>query len=93
MGREHNPLVLWLVPTDAIRRQTLETLQKPGHPNRETLEADFGENKVRVLDIEDFADLTPQDFRDKACIVISTFAALRVEHTAGRKFYEHKESL
>ena len=30
--------------------------------NKETLEADFGENKVRVLDIEDFADLTPQDF-------------------------------
>lgn len=93
LAREHNPLVLWLVPTDAIRQQTIETLQKPGHPNRETLEADFGENKVRVLDIEDFADLTPQDLRDKACIVISTFAALRVEHTAGRKFYEHKEAL
>ena len=93
LGREHNPLVLWLVPSDAIRQQTIETLQKPGHPNKETLEADFGENKVRVLDIEDFADLTPQDFRDKACIVISTFAALRVEHTAGRKFYAHKESL
>lgn len=93
LGREHNPLVLWLVPTDAIRRQTLETLQKPGHPNKEMLEADFGENKVRILDIEDFADLTPQDFRDKACIVIGTFAALRVEKTEGRKFYEHKESL
>ncbi|MCX6995737.1 MAG: DEAD/DEAH box helicase family protein, partial [Kiritimatiellaeota bacterium] len=93
LGREHNPLVLWLVPSDAIRQQTFETLTKPGHPNKKTLEADFGENKVRVLDIEDFADLTPQDFRDKACIVISTFAALRVEHTAGRKFYAHKESL
>jgi type III restriction enzyme len=93
LSREHNPLVLWMVPTDAIRRQTLETLTKPGHPNRETLEADFGESKVRVLDIEDFADLTPQDLRDKACIVISTFAALRVEKTEGRKFYEHKEAL
>jgi type III restriction enzyme len=93
LGRERNPLVLWLVPTDAIRRQTLETLTKPGHPNRETLEADFGESKVRVLDIEDFADLTPQDLRDKACIVIGTFAALRVEKTEGRKFYEHKEAL
>lgn len=93
LGREHNPLVLWLVPSDAIRQQTIETLQKPGHPNKETLEADFGENKVRVLDIDDFADLTLQDFRDKACIVISTFAALRVGNTAGRKFYAHKESL
>jgi type III restriction enzyme len=93
LGRDHNPLVLWLVPTDAIRQQTLETLQKPGHPNRETLIAAFGDNKVRILDIEDFADLTPQDLRDKACIVIGTFASLRVEKTEGRKFYEHKESL
>ncbi len=93
LEHERNPLVLWLVPTEAIRRQTLDTLQKPGHPNREMLEADFGEGRVRILDIADFADLTPQDLRDKACIVIGTFAALRVERTEGRKFYEHKETL
>ncbi len=92
-GRERNPLVLWLVPSDAIRQQTYETLTKPGHPNKETLEADFGEGRVRVLDVQDFADLTPQDLRDKACVVISTFAALRVEKTEGRKFYDHKEAL
>ena len=93
LGRERNPLVLWLVPSDAIRQQTLETLQKPGHPNRESLEAEFGESRVRVVDIGDFADLTPQDLRDKACVVIGTFASLRVERTEGRKFYEHKETL
>jgi type III restriction enzyme len=93
LGREHNPLVLWLVPTDAIRQQTLETLTKPGHPNRQTLTDDFGENKVRIVDIADVTDLTPQDYRDKACIVIGTFAALRVERTEGRKFYAHTEAL
>jgi type III restriction enzyme len=92
MGREHNPLVLWLVPTDTIRKQTLETLQKPTHPNRETLEADFG-SKLRILDIGDFIDLTPQDLRDKACVVISTFAALRVGDTKTRLFYDHNENL
>lgn len=93
LGRERNPLVLWMVPSDAIRQQTLETLQRPGHPNRESLEAEFGESRVRVVDIGDFADLTPQDLRDKACIVVGTFASLRVERTEGRKFYEHKEAL
>ena len=63
LGRERNPLVLWLVPSDAIRQQTIETLQRPGHPNRESLEAEFGESRVRVVDIVDFADLSPQDMR------------------------------
>src|SRR6266404_3913716 len=31
------PTVLWLVPTNTIRAQTLETLQRPGHPNYEAI--------------------------------------------------------
>jgi len=92
LEREHNPLVLWLVPTDAIRRQTLETLHNPKHPNRERLDADF-DGKLRIVDITDFSLLTPQDLRDKACIVIGTFAALRVGKTEGRKVYDHREDL
>ncbi|MEW6355511.1 MAG: DEAD/DEAH box helicase family protein [Planctomycetota bacterium] len=92
LGREKNPLVLWLVPTKTIREQSLETLLDPNHPNRQTLEADF-EGKLRVLDIADFTQLTPQDLRDKACIVIGTFAALRVGDTEGRKVYDHNEQL
>jgi len=92
LERENNPLVLWLVPTDAIRRQTLETLHNPKHPNRERLDADF-DGKLRIVDITDFSLLTPQDLRDKACIVIGTFAALRVGKTEGRKVYDHREDL
>jgi type III restriction enzyme len=92
LERENNPLVLWLVPTDAIRRQTLETLHNPQHPNRESLDADF-DGKLRIVDITDFSLLTPQDLRDKACIVVGTFAALRVGKTEGRKVYDHREDL
>ena len=92
LKREKNPLVLWLVPTDAIRQQTLETLHNPKHPNREQLDADF-DGKLRIVDITDFTLLTPQDYRDKACIVVGTFAALRVEKTSGRDVYAHKEEL
>jgi len=92
LKREKNPFVLWLVPSDAIRRQTLETLHDPKHPNREQLDADF-EGKLRIVDITDFSLLTPQDLRDKACIVIGTFAALRVGKTEGRKVYDHREDL
>src|ERR1039457_3115222 len=35
------PIVLWLVPTNTIRAQTLETLKRPGNPNYEALREAF----------------------------------------------------
>src|SRR5574340_1210009 len=32
------PAVLWLVPTNAIRHQTLDALKKPGHAYREAID-------------------------------------------------------
>jgi type III restriction enzyme len=37
------PVALWLVPSDAIRAQTLAALQSPRHPCREALAGQFGE--------------------------------------------------
>ena len=86
------PLVLWLVPSNTIRAQTLETLQKPGHPNRQALEAAFG-SRLMVIDIADFPQLRPQDVREKTVIVIGTMQTLRVNSTEGRKVYAHHEAL
>ena len=86
------PIVLWLVPTNTIRTQTLETLKKPGNPNYETLHAAF-EGKVRVLDIADFSQLTPADLQTHACVIVGTMQTLRVSNTDGRKVYAHNENL
>lgn len=86
------PLVLWLVPTNTIRSQTLDTLNNPNHPNRAVLDEAF-KGRVLVLDIADFAQLRPQDLRDKVCVIVGTFATLRVESTDGRKVYAHNENL
>lgn len=86
------PVILWLVPTNVIREQTLETLQKPGHPNREAL-MDAFKGQVKVLDISEFTQIRPQDLRDRACVVLGTFASLRVKDTDGRKVYAHNEHL
>ncbi|MCA3249468.1 MAG: DEAD/DEAH box helicase [Holosporaceae bacterium] len=86
------PLVLWLVPTNTIRAQTLETLQKPGHPNYEALRTGF-DGRFRVLDIADFTQLTPTDLATQACVVVGTFATLRVNNPDGRKVYAHNENL
>jgi len=86
------PLVLWLVPTNTIRKQTLETLVNPCHPNREALESVFG-SRLLVLDIADFTQIRPQDLRDKTVIVVGTVQTLRVDKTEGRKVYAHHEAL
>ena len=86
------PLVLWMVPTNTIRAQTLETLKKPGHPNRLALEAVFG-SRLLVIDIADFTQLRPQDLQDKVVIVVGTLQTLRVNSTEGRKVYAHHEDL
>ncbi len=69
------PFVLWLVPTDTIRQQTLKTLNDVRHPNREALTAAFG-NNVRVYDITEFTRLRPQDVMGAVNIFVATFAAL-----------------
>jgi len=91
LEREY-PLVLWLVPTNTIRNQTLETLRKAGHPNHETLRAAF-DGKLTVLDISDFSQLRPHDLKSRACIVVGTIQTLRVDSMDGRKVYAHNENL
>lgn len=86
------PLILWLVPTKTIREQTLETLKKPNHPNREAL-MDAFKGHVKVFDISEFTQIRPQDLRDHACVFVGTFASLKVKDTDGRKVYAHNEHL
>ena len=86
------PLVLWLVPTNTIRTQTAQALKDPSHPYRQVLDEKFN-GRVRVFDIADFTHITPQDLRDRCCLVIGTIQALRVKSTQGRKVYDHNEEL
>ena len=87
-----HPLVLWLVPSNTIRRQTVETLKNTSHPYRQALDDAF-DRRVRVFDIADFTQVRPQDLRDQCCIVVGTIQTLRVSNTEGRKVYAHHEEL
>lgn len=88
------PLVLWLVPSNTIRQQTLETLKTAGNPNYETLRTAF-DGKFMVLDITDFEQLRPQDISGKAVIVVGTVQTIKTEesNTDSRKVYAHNENL
>ena len=86
------PMVLWLVPTNTIRQQTVEALKTTRHAYRQVLDEAF-DGRVRVFDIADFTHIRPHDIRDHCCIVVGTIQTLRVKSTEGRKVYAHNEEM
>ena len=87
---EH-PLVLWLVPSNAIRNQTLEALKKRSHPYRQALEATQG--SVTVLDVEEALYLNRSDLDTSTTIIVSTMQSFRVDDTLGRRVYRDSGQL
>jgi type III restriction enzyme len=90
--RAEHGLVLWLVPTNTIREQTLEALRNRHHPYRQALDASFG-GRVTVMDLAEALSVQRGVLDSDTCIIVSTLAAFRVEDTYGRKVYEQNGSL
>lgn len=85
-----HPLVLWLVPSDTIRSQTLNALRTLGHPFRQALAQGVGDD-VHVCELDELATLSPQDYAQKAVVVVATIQSFRVEDTDQRNVYSFSE--
>jgi type III restriction enzyme len=90
--RVDNPVVLWLVPSQAIRDQTLKTLRNREHPNSGALRDRFGDN-VRVMTLSEALYAKRPDYDGGACIIVATIQAFRVEDKEGRKVYDQNGEL
>ena len=86
------PVVLWLTLTDMVRRQTLDALQQPGHPYALALSEHFGTD-VTVLELEQFASLSPDDWGHKTVVLVATIQAFRVNSTLQRLVYAYDDEL
>jgi len=84
------PVALWLVPSDAIRSQTLAALQSPRHPCREALAGQFGD-ALRVCAIDELATVNPHE--SNAIIVVATIQTFNVRDRTMRNVYAVDESL
>ncbi|MDC3413910.1 DEAD/DEAH box helicase [Terrihalobacillus insolitus] len=85
-------LVLWLVPTNPILNQTLETLRDVTHPYRKALEESI-DTPITVLTIQEALYLQKNILDNETVIIVSTLAALRIEDTTGRKVYDDNAHL
>src|SRR5574344_1243325 len=85
-----HPVVLWMIPSDVIRKQTLDVLNNKQSKNYKALQEMFGDN-LRIFDITEFTQYRKQDMTENTCIFVATFASLRITDTKGRKVYAFKE--
>lgn len=87
-ANDHAPTVLWLAPSNAIVSQTLRALRDRDHWYRRALDEKFAGN-VKVMDLGEALSVTRADLTGAAaCVIVTTFQALRVDNTEGRKVYE-----
>lgn len=84
-------VVLWLVPTNPIKDQTLKALKNPNHPYRQALEFELG--TVNVLNIDEALFVNRATLLSGTTIIVSTIQAFRVEEQDGRKVYEQNGHL
>ena len=85
-------LVMWYVPSDAIRAQTLLNLQDRQHPYREVLDANFG-NSVKVLTLEEALSIQKSDLQNNICIVVASLQAFRRTDKQWLKVFQNNGSL
>jgi len=90
--RQERCVVLWLVPTNTIRDQTLTALRDRVHPYRQALEAGVG-GSVSMMDISEALCAQRQTLDGETVVIVSTAAAWRVGDTEGRKVYEQNGTL
>jgi type III restriction enzyme len=88
--RSEHGVVLWLVPSDAIREQTLKALRQPAHPYHHALKQ---AGPVTVMDLDDAKSLTRATVDTSTVVIVSTVQAFRRERTEGLKVYESSGAL
>ncbi|WP_024539781.1 DEAD/DEAH box helicase [Comamonas badia] len=84
------PVALWLVPSDAIRAQTLAALQTPGHPWRAALADAYGEG-LRVCTLDEVAQIAPPEWGRTTIVVVATIQSFRIEDAGQRNVYSFSE--
>lgn len=86
-----HPLVLWLVPSEAIRAQTLRQMRDRRTPLRQVLQEELGQ--VEVLDLDEAKYITRSVLDGSPVILVSTIQSFRVANTEGRKVYDDNGAL
>ena len=89
LGSEYS-VILWLVPSNAIREQTLRALKDRQHPYFQALQ-EVG--AVTVLDLDEAKNVTRATLDTSTTVIVTTRQAFQVEEKESRKVYESSGTL
>lgn len=90
LGIEH-ALILWLVPSDPIREQTLHSLKTPGELLYQDMQDLFG--SVHVLDIQEALYIQPATLNTGNTIIVATMQSFKRETDDGLRVYRQNGNL
>lgn len=94
-GNEKKKAVVWLVPSDAILKQTLKNLKDTFHPYRQKIDVDFS-GKVEVFNKKELlngAGLSVESLKQNLNIFVMSYDSFRTNNKDGRKVYEDNGNL
>ena len=89
--QQDRALILWLVPSDTIRSQTLARLKDSADPYRQTLDTNLGH--VAVLDIEEATRMKRALLDSHTVIVVATMQAFRRKDMSALNVYKNNGEL
>lgn len=88
--RSEHSVILWLVPSNAIREQAFKALHDIRHPYHRDLQQ---VGPIEVIDLAEARSLTRATLDSSTVIIVATVQAFRREDTEGLKVYESSGSL
>jgi type III restriction enzyme len=88
--RTEHSVILWLVPSNAIREQTYKALRSREHPYHHDLRL---AGPITVIDLAEARSLTRATLDTSTVVIVATVQAFRREDTEGLKVYESSGAL
>lgn len=97
MPMDKPKVVVWLVPSDSILTQTIQTLSNPMHPYRQKLDMDFA-GKVGIYTKEmllNGQNFSPDTIKEMLTVCVLSYASLRINSKKKdvRKVYQENGNL
>src|SRR3989344_1361645 len=84
-------IVMWFVPSEAIKTQTLKKFRDKNDWHRRALDEAL-ESSVRIFSNEEALSINKSDIDDNVCIIISSLEAFRKEKALQNKYKVYKEN-
>ena len=84
-------IVMWFVPSEAIKTQTLRKFKDRNDWHRRILDESF-ENGVRIFSNEEALRIRKEDVDDNLCIIISSLEAFRKDKKLQSKYKVYQEN-